>query len=426
MPASRRTHESGFSLIEMVIALMVLVIVLVGALTLFDLASRVSRVQVDVADMQQSLRTAQYDMVRILRMAGRGHVPTQVAQPLPPAAAPFWSVPNGIAVAVRNNVAANKFMDDPANTKRILAGTDVLTVRGVFTSPVCTVMDGTFTVDKTLGSPTYGQGSFQVANIMKPNVPVPQNLKHLADSIAAGIKEGLVLVSSEDDSIYQIVELDPPRSVVDNPANPALITVGFRFDGGTNTATFLAFSSGTWNGKLKEAAYFGIMEEYRFYVLDERETPGDATTAAKPRLVRAQTFPGTDQPYGNPGDPANWAVAMADNVADLQIALGVQSGGASPFTVDENGTAGDEWLFNNAGDNSADNKWRGGRLYYVRVSTTTFAERRDKDYESPANVTLEDHTYAVPDFGSGGGVATPDRAYRRRTLRTLVDLRNIT
>ena len=39
-------------------------------------------------------------------------------------------------------------------------------------------------------------------------------------------------------------------------------------------------------------------------------------------------------------------------------------------------------------------------------------------------VVVEDHSYAVPQFG-GSGQNVPDRMYRRRTLQTIVDLRNL-
>jgi len=427
-----KTHaaagQRGFSLLEMVITLAILVVVMLGALALFDMASSLSRVQLDVADMQQSLRSGQYDMVRLLRMSGRGSVPAQVLQPPLPAAAPVWTFPKGIAVEVRNKAGANEYMDAPANTKKILPETDVLTVRGVFSSPVCTVVKDTFTVDNLVGSPTYGRGQLRVINQALPNVPVPQNLKRLAEAIAGGVKEALMLVSGEDDSIFQVVELDPGASNVDNPANPTNILVAFKFDGGTNTAGYLAFSGGTWNSKLKEAAYMGIIEEYKFYVLDEREIIGDVNSPPKPRLVRAQVFPGTQSPYK--GDVDNWSVGIADNVADLQVALGIQNGGVSPFDLDDNGNATDEWLFNAPGDvNGAGapvdpNKWRFGKLYYVRLSTTVFSERRDRTYALPANVTSEDHTYVVPSMGTAGAL-TPDRTYRRRTIKTVVDLRNL-
>jgi hypothetical protein len=181
------------------------------------------------------------------------------------------------------------------------------------------------------------------------------------------------------------------------------------------------------------------VEEYRYYVADERETPADPTSAPKPRLLRARVYPGTAQPWGEgPGpaisSPANWAVAMADNVADLQVALGIETGVGTPFTITDAGDAADEWLFNSAADDPDLAAWRNGRLRYVRVNTTVVSERRDQSYAAPGyarapappptQVGAEDHFYNVPEFGLPSQTI-PDRMYRRRNLKTVVDLRNL-
>lgn len=82
-----RLRSAGFTLVELSISMLVLVIVLLGTLSLFDFANRISSVQTNVADMQQSLRIAQQDAIRTVRMAGRGPIP--LGQP-----------PAGISVAV--------------------------------------------------------------------------------------------------------------------------------------------------------------------------------------------------------------------------------------------------------------------------------------------------------------------------------------
>ena len=67
--------EAGFTIIEMVVALFVMVELILAVLLLFDFSNKLSRVQSNVADMQQSLRVSQYDTVRLVRMVGRGGLP---------------------------------------------------------------------------------------------------------------------------------------------------------------------------------------------------------------------------------------------------------------------------------------------------------------------------------------------------------------
>ncbi|MEO8198558.1 MAG: prepilin-type N-terminal cleavage/methylation domain-containing protein, partial [Thermoanaerobaculia bacterium] len=65
MPANFRTaRENGFSLIELLIGMVIAIEILVAALTVFDVHNRLARIQLQITDMQQSLRVAQYDMVR--------------------------------------------------------------------------------------------------------------------------------------------------------------------------------------------------------------------------------------------------------------------------------------------------------------------------------------------------------------------------
>jgi prepilin-type N-terminal cleavage/methylation domain-containing protein len=429
-PASRPPHQRGFTVIEMVITLAVLVVVLLGVLALFEMANRVSRIQVDVADMQQSVRTGQYDMVRTLRLAGRGGFPIQGPAPAAPGPPwPDWNLPTGFAIQVDNNVAADTFIDAPADTIEVLEGTDVLTVRGAFSAPVYTLVLESFDLELDPGSPNFGTGSLQVLNVARPGIVVPQSLQWLVRSIVDGIPEALVLVSPLDDRFYHVVELDPATSVIDDVNNPTQVTVGFKFADGTHTDAYWRLSGNDWDTAFTDplsersaVAYMGILEERRYYVRDVREVPGDPTSGVRPKLTQARVFPGTVIPYRN--DAANWEITMADGISDLQVALGIESGGASPFEPEDLVNAADEWLFNHPDDDVDEARWRTGRLFYVRLTTTAVTERRDRDFLGPANQQVEDHAYAVPAYGALSPIA-PDRTFRRRVLRTVVDLRNL-
>ncbi|HET9765306.1 MAG TPA: hypothetical protein VFS60_00585 [Thermoanaerobaculia bacterium] len=434
MPRRRSRAAQGFTIVEMVVTLFILVLVIVGVLGLFDLASKVSRVQVDTADMQQVVRTAQYDMIRMLRMAGRGKVPRQSP---PPAAGPWvWSHPNGVAVGVLDNVPTGTFVDNPtASNHPVLPGTDVLTIRGVLTSPVYLVDSATFTVLNTVPTAVDNGGSFTIRDAT-PQGGVPQSLDRIAEAIENKRPEALVLVSPDDDSISQIVMLDPDNSTV--AAGRTSVTVRFRLGRNEYADAYWQLSGAQWNVALTKLAYVGIVEEYRYYVADVREKDGVAASAPKPQLRRARLYPGAAKPWGSGPDPdhpgapvndeANWSVPMADNVADLQVALGIETGVGTAFTITDDGTGGDEWLFNSAADVPTSPAWRNGRLRYVRINTTGFSERREQAYTAPGftgpPVVVEDHSYSVPEFGSPSQ-NVPDRMYRRRTLKTIVDLRNL-
>src|SRR5262245_34161643 len=98
-PSQRSPREEGFTLIEMMVSLLVFLVVILGVLALFDVNSRLARNQGRVADMQQSLRFAQYDMVRRIRMAARGGLPASLASN---GAFPGRLLPTGVAMEVKD------------------------------------------------------------------------------------------------------------------------------------------------------------------------------------------------------------------------------------------------------------------------------------------------------------------------------------
>src|SRR5262245_45603937 len=75
----RRAAQAGFTLVELLVTLAVTALLVVGILGVFDFNNKVTHVQTQVAEMQQSIRVSQYEMVRYIRMAGRGGVPDSQA-----------------------------------------------------------------------------------------------------------------------------------------------------------------------------------------------------------------------------------------------------------------------------------------------------------------------------------------------------------
>lgn len=101
-------------------------------------------------------------------------------------------------------------------------------------------------------------------------------------------------------------------------------------------------------------AYAGIVEEYRFYIKAAwTDFAGDLT----PRLSRARVYPNTNVPGRH--NTANWGVDIAENIWDMQVALGIDTtaaAGESPDRTLCDGAAAcatattDEWLYNAVGD----------------------------------------------------------------------------
>jgi type II secretory pathway pseudopilin PulG len=411
----RGRRQAGFTLAEMLVSLAVSIFLILSVLAMFEANARITRVQTDVADMQQSQRIAQFDILRLLRMAGRGGLPQ-------------GPVPLGIATAVRDDVPAPEYISPgDASTPQVLIGTDVLTVRGVFGRLYqlfdnATVLnlptDGSVTITDfvpLLGAPENG------------TTLIPQDLQPLRQAVCDQVPEALVVVSNKSNQIYGVVELDPSTSNVGGCSGPvpATITIGFKVQGGTYTDSYGPLSSGgAFAGDFPAAASIGILEEYRYYVRDVR-----VGGQMFPVLSRARVFPGTEEPYQS--TTANWAVDIADNVFDLQATYGVDRNGdglvvdgtlpddpllnPSPPTPEL-----DEWLFNSPDDDPADAGWNAGTIYYLRITSLVRTGRPDRTHLAPILLFIEDH-----DYGTSVLNTEDERAYRRRTIATRVDLRNL-
>ncbi|MGE5234701.1 MAG: PilW family protein [Acidobacteriota bacterium] len=447
VPARRRSRaQRGFTLIELLASLIIMTEIIVAVLVLFDFNNKLTHVQTQVADMQQSLRVAQFDMVRLLRMAGRGGLP---ATPLP----------QSVAVAVRKttNSTTNIALGGSSTTSRVLKDTDVLTLRGVFSTPIYQVNYTSIwslalydAANNVTTDPTQAAaGMIEICNVASSGVPQDGTydssgnptgyLKGLRDLITAARPEALVLTSPLDDSIYAVVEFDPTPSAPLTtsatstncpPADPSDATHGVRlaFKVGNTAGTLrrdkyrglYPGASGLPSG-LSRAAYLGIVEEYRYYVRQEFEVAGDSSSESAPRLARARFYPNTEEAYAD--DDQNLRLDLADDITDLQVALGIDTLKAGVFDgiIDDSNDANDEWLYNAAADDDTNAKWASGRLLYVRISTVARTDRRDTTYQAPVIARIEDHTYASTDYDN----QDKQRMFRRRMLETVVKMRNL-
>lgn len=415
-PLRRQNQADGFTLIELLVSLGIVVGLLVAVLTFFDFSSRLSRVQIHTSDMQQAVRVAQSELVRQVRMTGRG--------PVPLVRFPDVMIPDGVGVGVANNVAADTKLSG-CDCALVLEGTDVLTLRGVFSSSIYQISPAG--PDFQLSLPSTG--TLILRNLSPTAVPQDlQPIKEAIESAIAGSSEALLLVSPVDDSLYAIVEIQDTSSVTPLTGVPVTATLNFKITGGTYSTDYLRLSTGgVYPPGLQTVAYAGLLEEYRYYVREDRATPGDASSELIPRLSLARFYPGTQIAYE--GDTANLHLDMVDNVFDMQIALGIDTDLDEDVDEDEPPSATDEWLFNHENDDpTAIATWNGtvinpARLFYLRLNTLTRTARPDPKFQADILGIVEDKDYADSPFNTFNSV--PARRFRRRMMRTVIDLRNL-
>lgn len=460
-----RSRQAGFSLVELMVSMLLISLVLGVAFTMFNYTNKLSRSQLHQADLQQSSRVAQRDLLRSVRMAGRGglagyHVAGQTATSGPASITP--------AIEVRNNVpsATQRLVIGNATSPLVVEGTDVLTVRGHLTSsPIF--------IDSTNGDnfSLNGMGTGGLITLASHGpTGIPQDITPIVDAVTESRPDALLIVSSLSDLIYGVGEIVPGLSNVagynPDPLIYSEVTIAYRFTGSTIATDYALLSAdgvfpdlnATYPGwlaprELSNVGIVALLEEYRFYVRD----PEDDT---EPRLSVGRFFPGTQTAHPEGG----WNTDIADNIHDLQVALGFDSSfdgttntdgffaadadnlGADDIIVDGDLEPGaspglDDWLFNAAADttNLATPPWTpqtgGGptpptfpvnqprpRLYYARISTLSMAASADRGFEAPLMTAIEDNVYDAthPVNENPGG-----RQKRRLLLTTIVDLRNL-
>lgn len=419
--------SSGYTLLEALVTLFIVAEILIATLVLFDFNSRVGRTQTQIAELQQGQRIGMNSIVRLARMAGRGSLPQ-------------GNLPTGTALAVRTKVPEDTHIAPAdAASPLILEGTDVLTLRGVFTRPIYFINGaGTISFSPDTGSGVPG-GSLQVSNGYAPvlgedidsDVTVSQDVTPLIEAITAERPEALVIASRVDNAIVAVVELDPANSSAGDPAN---LTIAFLNTGGTHTAAYAA--AVPFPGALRTAVFVAPLDEYRFYLTPpddgfDLEPGADPVADAgygrrSPRLCMGRFYPFTDVPFDD--DPANYCLELAENFFDLQFALGIDLNGSG--IVDEAADlVADEWLFNVQGDSDDDGApinptFGTGRILGLRISTLAMTDRPDPAYRAPEYTSLEDRLY--PKTGADMLVNhDTQRRFRRRTLQSIIDLRSL-
>jgi len=141
----KASRERGFSLVEMLGSMVIMIVVMVAALTMFDRSNRMAKVETSVSDAQQNSRFASYQLVREARMAGAGGVPASVGNVQLGVTLSIGTSSYHGATATKHLVNNVNSINDvvciggacgSAGAHHIKKGTDALHIRGVISSVV--------------------------------------------------------------------------------------------------------------------------------------------------------------------------------------------------------------------------------------------------------------------------------------------------
>ncbi len=452
---SRRSSASGFTLVEMIVVTLLLLIAMVGLLAVFDASARINKNETDVADAQGSVRYGIYQMTRAIRMAGAGGLyVTQAVLNHNDAELPGID-PSG---ASYDNVAANVTVTDTnGGTWAVRPGTDMIEVRGVLFSPLLGFVEEAGCAPCTGTQPLPVRavaGNDQVGQFLN-NDPTIRPQFAAIDAYTASVTSGLpmlVIVQDAKGELHTCADADPtglhrypqpPYDVGVITARTDLVsgsTFGNVDFGGTLGPRFNielpSLTPGQPAVPLTIIKRAGILDDVIFFVTtDQASDP----TGLHPFLAQGIR-------RGNAFEVSR----LADDVEDMQIAYGIDgnadgsvtrstAGGCDPAGNPDDPdpnfstTAGcDEWFPNAVGESPVDaaqfqqqdpfNPSHDGaaihcpRLHAVMISLLAKARDSDPTYRGPAA-----QGYKVM---NSTAVPVSPGTFRRRIQTLKINLRN--
>jgi prepilin-type N-terminal cleavage/methylation domain-containing protein len=464
--------QAGFSLLELLVASVIMLEVMYGVLILFDSSTDFARMQTNLAQMQQAQRVSQNEVVRVVRMAGIGGLPTSIERtsptgvPIVPADGSPGFMPNGLAVAlVNNSLVGAQVPINATENDDVVEGSDILILRGAFETPIYYLaVDQQQALDISTWYTPDGSGHFLLENqvITVRNdlhggleQPLDDLIDRIDDAFDESPKrpEALIVRDTLNPSAYAVLELIETGtrktpyacgSVLPDGTQPMCIDIGVRGTNATHFAEYGLLTRGTGllaetggktvalpDGSLvdypKRIGSISFLDEYRFYLrADTVEQPMEDGTGLldrlTPTLVRARFLPGTNFMIEED------RVDIAENVWDFQVAFGFDLDGDGLVEETPGILSNDDGvLFNHEDDTDGGiqtptsiDSWarRSTRLFFLRLNTLVGVESFDRAYQAKVIGQIEDID-REDDYNE-----YPYTTHRRRLLTTVVDLRN--
>lgn len=366
----------GFSLVEMLVGMAIMALVIGGFLSLLDTSAKISKAQSATSEVQENLRYVMAHLVRWTRMAGAGGLPVMVG----PGNA-VWVPPNSpgrpVAVEVINNVSAGT----QVGGRNVLPGTDILTLRGAFTGVIKDLQTSNTNPNRK-GEFSYADldGSFKVP--LEDVAGSPQDLADLEmmidDSKSPPLWVPVVFATRSIMGIdlsggrrRAIMQYGVGIVTTKDPANREF---GFRTVADLDAqAEYLSMNPvGGFPTQLNAegtVSRVAVITDHSFFIsLDDDGVP---------TLYERDSVADLTQP-------------VAQDVVDLQVALGCDVDGDGVAVENLSDPANDEWLLNGPGEDINDTV--GGmpgadRLYAylgeVRISLATRIPVHDPRFVQP-------------------------------------------
>jgi prepilin-type N-terminal cleavage/methylation domain-containing protein len=375
MNQTRRAPSSGFTLIEMLVAIAVFTILMIGLLNLLDSSTRVSKIEASLADTQENVRYATYHLMRTARMMGGSILPFARGG----GSGNAWA-----AGEVRNNVGNTQtIFGTGVNT---MAGSDVLILRGFFdVAPFfISQTDVNVTASQvTIREHTGPTGSERVINDLTPFQGASAGLQNRGIILATGEGWTQVSLGARVGGQYVVGMVNNDAAVAGTSPNRTLTleyVANANWDVLNVDGTAVTSADPTFR-----ASRAGILEAFAYYVDSEMVL----------RRISGQN-PGIGEP-------------VAVNIGGLQVELGVDANG------DDFLDPGTEWV----ATPTLVGALAGNGVVAMRLTVLGRTPFEVMDWTEPATTFVGAGDMTVPTAGTSG----PRHAKWRR-MEVAVALRN--
>jgi prepilin-type N-terminal cleavage/methylation domain-containing protein len=376
---TRRPAAAGFTLIEMLVAVAVFTVLMIGLLNLLDTSTKVSKIESALADTQENVRYATYHLMRTARMMGGTIMPFARGS----ATGNAW-----VSGEVYDNAAAN--LSVLGTTLDNMPGSDVLVLRGFFDVPPFFI---------TLADLNAAGQTVTIREHTDPggvNERVINDLTPYAGIATVFLDRGLVIATSDGQTQvgtgaavggqYAVVKVSSSTGVTGSIPNRQIVLT-YSSDVAWDGLNADGNAVGAGEPSFRAASRAGILEAYAYYV---------GTDMMLHRL--AQRAVGSTGP-----EP------VAINIGNLQVELGIDAdsdGFLEPAT---------EW---DASPTLAE-ALTGNGVLAMRITVLGRTPFEIPDWTEPAATFTSSGNMAAPTAGASG----PRHAKWRR-MEVAVALRN--
>jgi len=329
----KTSGERGFSLIEVLASLVIMIVVVIAALTMFDRSNRMTKVETSVSDAQQNARFASYQLVREARMAGAGGVPAslgnvQLGVTLSIGSSSYHS--STPTKHVTNNVNVANDVVFVGGTHHVKKGTDVLHVRGIISNPIFDL--GTSSFDTSSGLLVIHactKFTDPTAAVTAPCYPNGQNdVSEFQSWSDANPKLWLMSDSLGNIGVAVITHAAWLKDGDGTGKDNTTLTLGT-----TNAYANSLNSSGAFPAGLNTPTRGGVLDDMLYFIDDGTAIGGSCSVANQsdlpgpchPQLASAQWAPTSGGCTITTEDPFACATVtpIADDIEDMQIAYGL-------------------------------------------------------------------------------------------------------